>query len=120
SSSVATEAESVSPRDLARHARESLDAARDALREGHALQVYPEGARSRTHRLGPFLRGVHRYLADPVRWVVPAAILGTERVFPVDATALSPSEITLMFAPPIAIADAGGPRDALEQAHRAI
>ncbi len=120
SSSVATDPDAVSPRELARMARESVDAGRAALASGAALQVYAEGSRSRSGHLQPFLRGVHRYLAPPVRQVVPAAIHGTERVFPVDSISLHPGPITLTYAAPIDVDAVGGAREALSAAHCAI
>lgn len=108
------------PRELARQAGESLEAARDALRQGLAFQIYPEGSRTRTGRLQPFLKATWRYLDAPVRHVVPLAILGTREIFPVGARQLTPGPVTLCFGPPIEVAGSGGPREALARAHAAL
>ncbi|MEZ4235033.1 MAG: lysophospholipid acyltransferase family protein [Myxococcota bacterium] len=114
--------EKLSARELARKALESVDEAREVLGAGFLLLLYPEGSRSRTGQLGPFLRGVQRYLSSthPLS-VVPMAIIGTERVMPVDDPRLHPGPVTLRFAPPIAV-EAGprGAREGLGEAHRAV
>jgi 1-acyl-sn-glycerol-3-phosphate acyltransferase len=94
--------EKLSARELARKASESLDAARDAMTAGFVLLLYPEGSRSRTGRLGSFLRGVHRYLSClPDLSIVPLAIDGTERVMPVATTKLHPGPVRLRFGAPL-------------------
>jgi len=108
------------PRELARLARASVEAGNEALQAGFALQLYPEGSRTRTGHLGPFLRGVHRYLATPGLRIVPAAIAGTQHVFPVDATHIVPGPVRLAFGPPLDVASLGGPKDALAAVHGAV
>jgi len=94
----------LSARELARRALGSLHAAQGALQNGYALQIYPEGSRTRTGRLRPFLRGVHRYLvAAEGLQVVPAAIVGTCEIFPVDATQLSPGPVRLSYGAPFPV-----------------
>lgn len=114
--------EKLPPRELARRAIESVESAKRLLEGGQVLLMYPEGSRSRTGQLGPFLRGVQRYLSctDPL-WVVPAAIIGTERVMPVSDARLHPGPVAVRFAEPIAAEPgASGAREALAQAHRAV
>ncbi|MBW1876996.1 MAG: 1-acyl-sn-glycerol-3-phosphate acyltransferase [Deltaproteobacteria bacterium] len=111
----------LSARDLARRALGSLHAAQDALQEGYALQIYPEGSRTRTGRLRPFLRGVHRYLiAVEELQVVPAAIVGTCEIFPVDATQLSPGPVRLSYGAPFSVSDHDDARAALRHAHASV
>jgi 1-acyl-sn-glycerol-3-phosphate acyltransferase len=107
-------------RDLARRALESVATAHRAIADGHVLLLYPEGSRTRTGRLRPFLKAVHRYLAVDGLFLVPAVILGSERVMPIDADRLHPAPVALRFAAPLSVAAAGGPRGALEAAHAAI
>lgn len=133
--SVAAEADGphagLSPREIARRVLATLDAGESALSEGLALLFYPEGSRTRSGRLEPFLKGTHRYLRT-AEYVVPGAISGTERVMPLDGRVLVPGRVSLAFGPPIPVAGEGdgdgehGARsranglDALAQAHEAI
>jgi 1-acyl-sn-glycerol-3-phosphate acyltransferase len=114
--------EKLSQRELARRAIESVEAAKLLLEGGDLLLLYPEGSRSRTGQLGPFLRGVQRYVGctHPLS-VVPVAIVGTEQVMPVADPRLHPGPVSLRFAEPIATEPgANGAREALAHAHRAV
>lgn len=118
-SSTIAHAEALSPREIGRRALLSLDAASAACRDGFAPLVYPEGSRSRTGRLGTFLKATHRYLdlADPVR-VVPVAVVGTDRAMPIGEERLHPGHIGVRFGPglPLGIP----PRERLRAAHEAV
>jgi 1-acyl-sn-glycerol-3-phosphate acyltransferase len=113
--------EKLAPRELARRALESVNAARSALLDGAVLLLYPEGSRSRTGQLGPFLRGVHRWVGcvDGVH-VVPVAIAGTEQVMPVAEQRLYPRRVTLGFGESLEVGTDGDAHAILERAHRAI
>ncbi len=113
--------EKLSPRELARKALESLESAGALLRDGWILLLYPEGSRTRTGRLGPFLRGTHRYLScvEGLR-VVPTAIAGSDRVMPVSDPKLHPGPVHLAFAPALQVGPDGTAREVLEAAHAAI
>jgi 1-acyl-sn-glycerol-3-phosphate acyltransferase len=65
--------------------------------EGWIPLLYPEGTRSRTGALQPFLRAAGRYLAIPELSVLPMAQVGTENVFPIDATTMAPAPVTMRF-----------------------
>ncbi len=82
--------------------------------------LYAEGSRTRTGRLRPFLRGVHRYLAVEGLSVVPMAIVGSDALFPVEGTKLLPAEIRLAFGPPIRVSRAADAAQVLERAHAAV
>lgn len=78
-------------REVARAARRSIEIAHERLRQGDALLVFAEGARSRTRGLQRMLAGVTRYLDDldgPDVWVLPVAILGTDELFPIGGETL--------------------------------
>lgn len=116
-----THTEPLSARELARRALASLDAARQVTAEGYVLLIYPEGSRSRSGRMGPFLKAVHRYLQSSDRLaVVPAAIEGTHRLMPVDDEHMYPRSISLRFGAPLQVGGALSARDALERAHQTI
>lgn len=119
SSSIAGSAR-LGPRELARLAVASVNLAHDAIAAGDVPLIYPEGSRTRTGRLRPFLKGVWRYLDVPGLRIQPCAIIGSDTVFPIEASRLSPASVTLVLGPAIDVAAVGGPRAALEAAHRAI
>ena len=113
--------EPLSPRELARRAVASVRIGQQAVEDGMALLIYAEGSRSRTGRMGPFLKGVRRYLeiAEPLS-VVPAALVGTHRLMPVGEERMHPSRAALRFGPPIVIGGDLDAREALAAAHEAI
>lgn len=112
--------EHLSVRELARRARKSLDAGKDALEEGKVLLFYPEGSRTRTGRMGSFLRATRRYL-QAADVVVPAAINGTDRVMPLSSNQMHPGRVELTFGEPIVLGEgAGAAREALEATHGAV
>ena len=110
-------AERIGPRELARRALHSLELAHGAVESGSLVLLYAEGSRSRTGRLGPFLRGVWRYFDVPGLCIVPTAIEGTDRVFPIGSEKLGPAPVSLRFGEPIRVTD---PHLAAEQAHDAV
>lgn len=90
-------------REVARAARRSLEIAQERLRLGEALLVFPEGTRSRSGQMQQFLSGTARYLAAPNTSVLPVAITGTEKLFPIDAGELHPVSISVSFGRPICV-----------------
>src|SRR5262249_52330999 len=78
----------MSSREVARAARRVIDIAHDRLARGDALLVFPEGSRSRSGRMEPFLSAVARYIEAPDAWVLPVGLVGTERLFPVETESL--------------------------------
>ena len=91
--------------------------ARRRMEEGAPLLVYPEGTRSRSGRLGSFLKGVRHYLGVPGTVVVPVALQGTDRIYPIDADRLIPGPVRLAIGAPIPAED---PESALRDAWREI
>ena len=109
----------LSPRELARLAQQAIALSHEAVRDGAIVLLYPEGSRTRTGRMRPFLRGIWRYLALDGLRVVPAAILGTDAVLGVGAEKLTPGEVSLRFGAPIEV-DAANARDRLESVFDAV
>ena len=100
SSELSTEDAVMTPREVARAARQSVDIAREKLRQGAALLVFGEGTRSRSGGLRRMLVGAARYLEEPSSWVLPVGIVGTEALFPVGVDRLRPSEVAVRVGPP--------------------
>ncbi len=117
--SVASGEAKMPVREVAKLARKSIDFAHAAMKDGRPVLVFAEGRRTRDGRLGPFLGGVGRYLKLEGLKVVPAAIWGPERIWPVEADGLVPGEVDIRFGEAI---DAGRdtPRAVLAEVHRAV
>jgi len=101
SSGLSSEEAVMNPREVAAAARQSIDVAHERLRLGEALLVFPEGTRSRTGRMQRLLSGAARYLDGPDTWVLPMALTGTERLFPMSEEGLTPVVIELGIGEPM-------------------
>ena len=120
SSAVASEQDSMSPRELAVVAIETLRECGRLMDEGYVVLLYPEGTRSRDTKLQPFLRAAARYLAIDGLSVLPLAQTGGERLFPIDAPRMYRGEVRLAFGEAFLPADHPGKTGALEEAHRRL
>jgi hypothetical protein len=101
STDVSAEDAILNPRELARAARQAIDAARARLDDGDALLLFGEGTRSRTGDMRPMLAGAARYLESPGVWVVLAGLAGPEVLFPIDAATVRPARVAMRLGPPI-------------------
>ena len=101
SSGVSSEDAVMSVRDVARAARQSIDAAFARLRAGDAVLVFPEGTRTRNREMGEFLAGVSRYLDQPGTIVLPVALTGTEEFFPIGAESVQRVRVVASIGAPI-------------------
>jgi 1-acyl-sn-glycerol-3-phosphate acyltransferase len=79
----------------------SLNRAGDALRKGMPLMVFPEGGRSKTGELQPFMNGAFFVAIRAQLPVVPMAIVGTYERLPINSFHLLPGEVTLVIGEPI-------------------
>lgn len=102
SSAVSTDEATMSPREVARAARQSIDVAHERLRLGDALLVFAEGTRSRTRALQVLLTGAARYLEGPDAWVLPVGIVGTDAMFPIGEEVLHRVRIEIQVGCPFA------------------
>ena len=117
---VATEQDALSPREIAAVAFAAIDDCVQLADRGFIPLLYPEGARSRSGRLRPFLRASARYLSQPDVQILPFAQTGTELVFPIGATTMNPNPVTLAFAEPFNAADYPGKTGPIQEAHRRL
>jgi len=101
SSSLSSEDAVMSPREVARAARQSIEVAHQRLQGGDALLVFAEGTRSRTFGLQPMLAGATRYLDVPDAMILPVGITGTEALFPVGGETLHSVETIARFGRPV-------------------
>jgi 1-acyl-sn-glycerol-3-phosphate acyltransferase len=100
STEVASGEAVLSGREVARAARQSINVAGERLRAGDALVLFGEGTRSRTGEMHPMLPAAARYLDVPGTWVLPAGLAGSEKMFPVDVSALQPARVVLQLGRP--------------------
>lgn len=120
SSTVATEQGALTGRELATIALETLHDCVRLMDEGYIVLLYPEGTRSRSGQLQPFLRAAGRYLQIEGLHVLPMGQTGTESVFPIDDPLMYPSPVRVAFGPEFASADFPGKTGALAEAHRRL
>jgi len=117
SSGVASEDAVMSPREIARAARRSIEQAHARLAAGDALLVFAEGTRSRTGGMQQMLAGVSRYLEVPGVTVCPVGIAGTEEFFPIGEESVRPVTVHIAIGKPVSAAalekEAGGDRQAM-------
>lgn len=101
SSSLASEEAVMSPREVARIVRTTLEVARQRVEGGDHLMVFPEGSRSRTGGMERLLAAVARYLAIPDAYVLPWAHTGCERLVPLTEDHVYPSQVRVRIGAPI-------------------
>jgi 1-acyl-sn-glycerol-3-phosphate acyltransferase len=88
------------PRGQHRAAQAALDTALEALRQGKAFGIHPEGSRSRDGRLYRGRTGVAWLALASGAPVVPVGLIGTDRMQPVGARLPRPVRVTIRFGTP--------------------
>lgn len=70
--------------DRSNHARavQSIERAKELLRDGVSIYLAPEGTRSRTGKIGPLKKGGFHLAIDTQTPIVPVAIRGTMDILP--------------------------------------
>ncbi len=74
-----------------------------ALKEGTALGIFPEGRRSRTGAIEPFKTGAAAIALRGGAIAVPAAIIGTDKAWPVGSGPRIFRSIKVVFGDPIPV-----------------
>jgi 1-acyl-sn-glycerol-3-phosphate acyltransferase len=82
--------------------------ARDMLKRGRALVIFPEGGRARAGHLEDFKLGAFRLALTHGVPVVPVSIRGASEIWPVGKMFPRPGKLTITYHPPIEVDRAGG------------
>jgi 1-acyl-sn-glycerol-3-phosphate acyltransferase len=88
-------------RDNAHASFRSLRSAVDGLKKGMPLTVFPEGGRSETGELQPFLPGAFYVAIKAQVDVVPCALVGTYEILPINTFHIHPGPVEFVFGEPI-------------------
>ena len=91
----------LSPREMVRLARSSMQLAGELMDEGRVVLIYPEGTRSRTGALGPFLKAVGRWLTLDGVILVPLGLTGTDSIYALEDDRLRRTTVRARFGPTI-------------------
>jgi putative phosphoserine phosphatase/1-acylglycerol-3-phosphate O-acyltransferase len=82
-------------------AREALEPAVRALRQGRSIAIAPEGTRSLTPRLGAFKKGAFHLAMQAGVPIVPVVFRNVLDAYPKDARVVRPATIEAIVLPPI-------------------
>ena len=82
-------------------AHKTLSKAKDLLKQGKSIIVFPEGTRTKDGTLGNFKRGSLFIAFETGAPVVPIAISGSYRVMPRGSLLISPTKIKVNIGKPI-------------------
>jgi 1-acyl-sn-glycerol-3-phosphate acyltransferase len=114
SAEVSSEEAVLSPREVARAARQAIEAAHERLLAGDVLVIFGEGRRSRSSEMQPMLAGVSRYLDVPGTTILPVGLSGTDSLFPIGDETIRPARIVVQIGRPFGadalVQAAGGDR----------
>ena len=81
----------------------TMQEAKERLKQGLSLVVFPEGARSWTGKMRPFKRGAFKLAIDFNLPIVPVTIDGSFKVMPRTTYLIKPGHIHLTIHKPIDI-----------------
>ena len=88
-------------RESALASMRSLSAAAESVHSGTPVVVFPEGGRSATGQVKPFMSGAFYVAIRAGVDVVPMAIVGTYEVLPMNSFHIRPGKIELIIGEPI-------------------
>lgn len=102
--------------EAARIALDTVNRAGELMREGLLVVLYAEGTRSKTGKLGSFLKAASRYASSEETTIVPLALSGSNRIFPVHQKLMHPAGAAIEVGEPIPVHSCNSSADAFEKA----
>lgn len=75
----------------------SFEIAKEKLKNGRSILVFPEGTRSRTGKIGNFKTMPFVFALETQVDIVPMAIIGNDNLIPEKSLLLKPSKIKIVF-----------------------
>jgi len=84
---------------------ETIKKAREKIKNGTSVVIFPEGTRSLTKEMLPFKKGAFRFAYDLNLPVLPVTINGTNKILPSDTWDLMPGRAEMIIHPAIDIKD---------------
>ena len=75
----------------------SFEIAKERLKTGRSIIVFPEGTRSRTGELGKFKNMPFRFALDAKTDIVPVALVGVEKISPEKSKWIRPVKVKIVF-----------------------
>lgn len=101
--------------------RQTIETARERLKDGMSLVIFPEGTRSDTGKIGDFKRGAFLLAGEFRLPVVPISIDGAYRILPKNTLFPNTGTITLTIHQPILPGEKGfNTKELLSQCHEII
>lgn len=89
-------------RDDMRQSVRAINKAAENLRNGHSIVIFPEGTRSRSHKINEFKKGSVKLAEKAKVPIVPVTVDGSYKIFEdYDGKKVMPGEITLIIDKPI-------------------
>jgi 1-acyl-sn-glycerol-3-phosphate acyltransferase len=82
-------------------ARRSIDRAKERIRAGASVLLFPEGTRSRDGQLQPFKKGGFHLAIDAGVPIVPVALQGTRELMPRGSLRVRPGRVRVIIGAPI-------------------
>ncbi|HUQ50363.1 MAG TPA: lysophospholipid acyltransferase family protein [Terriglobales bacterium] len=79
----------------------SLHNAVEDLKKGLSVSIFPEGGRSETGKIKPFMNGGFYVAVKAQTPVVPVAIVGTYQMLPMNTFHIKPTKLAIHFGEPI-------------------
>ncbi len=101
-------------------ARESVEAAAAALRDGLNILIFPEGTRSADGRLARFKKGPFYLAAQTGAPIVPVVLTGTAAMMPKGTLKITPGVARIRMLPAIDPGEFGSRDELMEAVHSAM
>jgi 1-acyl-sn-glycerol-3-phosphate acyltransferase len=82
---------------------DTIEKAKDKIRDGTSVCFFPEGSRSRTFEMLPFKKGAYRFAFDLDLPILPVTIRGTRKILPPGTLDIFPGKAEIIIHPPVDI-----------------